>query len=49
MVVDDTITISMQEYIDLRRAYKKLTALEDGGVDNWEWYDEAMENYVEDD
>jgi len=26
-----------------------LSALEDGGVDNWEWYGESMKQYFEKD
>ncbi len=30
---------------ELERAELKLQALESGGVDNWAFYDEAMDNY----
>lgn len=39
------ITISMSRYEQLMASERKLEALEAGGVDNWEWYDEAMEAY----
>lgn len=29
----------------LEKAEAKLNALENGGVDNWEWYDQAMTSY----
>ncbi len=30
---------------ELLRAEKKLNALQDGGVDNWEWYEESLKEY----
>lgn len=41
------VHLSQEEYIELLRAQEKLKRLEFGGVDNWEWYDEAMEDYVD--
>jgi len=35
------ITITQKEYNDLKRAKLFLEALEDSGVDNWEWYSDA--------
>jgi len=32
---------------ELEKAEAKLNALESGGVDNWEWYDQAMTPYLE--
>jgi len=29
-------------------AYHTLNALESYGVDNWEWYGESLDNYLED-
>ena len=46
-VDEETITIKKTEYDDLIENSKKLEALEDCGVDNWEGYDEALE-YLED-
>jgi len=37
------ITISKEEYESLLEDSKKLTALENAGVDNWEGYDYAIE------
>lgn len=37
------VTISRDEYDRLQRAERKLSALEAGGVDNWDGYDWAME------
>lgn len=45
--------IDIKELEELKRAASKLDALEAGGVDNWEWYDESLkewrkeEQYVE--
>lgn len=41
------IQISKEEYARLQDRDDKLRALENGGVDNWEWYDEAMSGYNE--
>ena len=41
------IQLTQAEYIELLRAQEKLKCLEFGGVDNWEFYDEAMEDYVD--
>ena len=30
---------------ELERAEAKLQALENGGVDNWEWYSDSLEEY----
>lgn len=30
---------------ELERAYAKLQALENGGVDNWEWYGESLKEW----
>jgi hypothetical protein len=41
------IKISEKRLKELERAEAKLAALEAGGVDNWEWYDEALKDYRE--
>lgn len=46
------VKITQQEYNKMLRQVEKLEALEKGGVDNWEWYDESLaewfaENEVE--
>lgn len=41
-VQKDGITISKDEYLELKRSSDKLSALEDWGVDNWGGYDIAM-------
>lgn len=40
--------ISDSEYRELIDARKQLAALEHGGVDNWEFYAEAMNEYHQD-
>lgn len=40
------IQITQKEYEELLDAQAKLTALESGGVDNWEWYSEAVKYYL---
>ena len=36
--------ITKSEYESLLETQKKMTALERGGVDNWEWYEDSLEN-----
>ncbi len=38
----DTVTISSEEYTELKQAQAILEALYAGGVDNWEWYEDAI-------
>lgn len=38
-------TISKREYEELVDRNRKLSALEAGGVDNWEWYGESLSQY----
>ena len=44
-VKDSNKTISKEEYEDLLDRDRKLSALEAGGVDNWEWYGESLAQY----
>lgn len=39
------VKISAKELEELRDAKAKLAALEAGGVDNWDWYDESLKEY----
>jgi len=48
MEKDKMITITQNEYGKLLNAYYKLNALECAGVDNWEGYGYALENFNED-
>lgn len=40
--MSDTITISKKEYITLLQNQLKLEKLEGGGVDNWQWYSDSL-------
>lgn len=42
-------TITIKEYEDLLDSRRLLLALENAGVDNWEGYSYAMEEYYEND
>ncbi|GAA1411832.1 hypothetical protein AUR04nite_00770 [Glutamicibacter uratoxydans] len=44
-VETENITISRAEYDQLQRDSDWLRALEQAGVDNWEWYGEAQDLY----
>jgi len=37
------IKIGKKEYASLKRDSSTLSALEAGGVDNWEWYHKSLE------
>ena len=39
---EETVTITKKEYDELLHDSKVLNALECGGVDNWQWYEESM-------
>ena len=40
--------IPIKRYKQLMRAEAKLTALERGGVDNWDWYEASLEDHYVD-
>ena len=42
---EKNITISVNRYASLLRKEAKLQALDDGGVDNWDWYGESLSDY----
>ena len=44
---EDTITIQLSEYKELCYDSQKLTALIDAGVDNWDFYEYALERLYE--
>lgn len=46
-MMDETVTISKSEYDSLLDSQRMLLALENGGVDNWIWYSESLEEYWE--
>lgn len=39
------ITDAIKEIKHLRQRSDMLQALEDGGVDNWDWYSESLKSY----
>jgi len=40
---EEMVTITKKEYDKLVEDSKLLDALHSGGVDNWEWYEDAIE------
>jgi hypothetical protein len=47
-VKNTNITLTTDRLLELLNAEIKLSYLERGGVDNWEWYGEALNDYSED-
>ena len=43
----NTVVITKEELIELLEAYYTLTALECGGVDNWEWSGESSSDFLD--
>lgn len=43
----DVVTMSVSDYENLLRSQAFENALRNNGVDNWDWYDEAMDSYRE--
>ncbi len=43
---EEMVSISKKEYETLKDNSLLLECLERGGVDNWEWYGEAMKEYA---
>lgn len=39
------VKINESRLKELERAFSKLQALENGGVDNWEWYGESLKDW----
>ncbi len=44
---EETVTIPKKEYEQLIEDQRVLSALEQAGVDNWQWYDVALESLSE--
>lgn len=44
-MAEELMTISLKRYRELLDSEKKLNALEAGGVDNWEWYSESLQEH----
>ena len=38
--------VSEEELRELLDAYYRLTALENGGVDNWCWYSDSIDDFI---
>ena len=47
VVNKEMVTITKEEYDELKRDSFFLACLENAGVDNWEWYDEARTIFQE--
>lgn len=43
----EVVTMSLDEYEEFLRSQAWERALRYNGVDNWEWYGEAMQSYGE--
>jgi hypothetical protein len=43
----DKVIVDRRDYLYLQNRDNELNCLEAGGVDNWEWYDESLENFEE--
>ena len=41
----ETVVISKKEYEELKKDSMRLSCLFNAGVDNWEWYGDAMQEY----
>ena len=42
-LVVELVTLPAERYDELLATERRMTALERHGVDNWEWYGDAME------
>ena len=42
------VKIGKSEYEKIQRRLSKLDALEAGGVDSWEWYEESLRDWLAD-
>lgn len=45
--IEDEFKISLAQYNELIKSERKLNALESGGVDNWQFYDESLKDLNE--
>ncbi len=43
-MTEEMITISKKRYESLLESEKELDCLHAGGVDNWEWYHESLQD-----
>lgn len=44
---DELFIVPEKELIKLLTGYNKLLALQNGGVDNWEWYGASLNGFLE--
>lgn len=42
---NDTVTISKKQFDDLLEDHLFLNCLKNAGVDNWDWYDDAIQEF----
>ena len=47
--MEETVTITKKHYNDLLEDSRLLQCLQNAGVDNWDWYSEALKEFNEDD
>ena len=47
-MLQETVQITMKELKRYQERERKLSALENAGVDNWEWYGDAMAEFEDD-
>lgn len=47
MRTEEFYLVKKSKLIDLVAAYYKLTALENSGVDNWDWYGESLQSWLD--
>lgn len=41
------VKVPLDVLVELIEAKEELSALSEGGVDNWEWYGECFDTYIE--
>jgi hypothetical protein len=42
ITLSDAVMITKEAYDQLINSHRELSALHDGGVNNWEWYEESL-------
>ena len=45
--LNEFVLVSKKRLADLEDNSRMLSALEAGGVDNWEWYSESLQDYYD--
>lgn len=45
--MEELYLVKKSTLIDLIAGYYKLVALENSGVDNWDWYEESLQSWIE--